>query len=205
MITKILLDSFHASVIPTKHKLSGKNLSFQIIEIDKGTWCKILISISCQNTLHIFRIDVHSPWRHLKIEGLEKYKYFHLAKWLRVPIVKEFRYSERITKPWQGQDHKLFCAGNCIDVHISRNEFDLRDNGYLMIRKIMKRKRSKSIGSPLTIHERTMLENPWFPIDSKNQDLINRKRFGIPRALQRITLQEKSVTSRRRSTFYSEI
>ena len=122
-----------------------------------------------------------------------------MAKWLRVPIFKEFRVSEWTEKPWPGQDHKIFCAGNSIDVHISCNEFDLRDNGYLMIRKIMKRKRSKSIGSPLNIDAKTMLENPWFPTESKHQSLINRKRFGIPRALQRITLQEKSVT------FYSEI
>ena len=122
-----------------------------------------------------------------------------MAKWLRVPIVKEFRVSEWIPKPWPGQDQKIFCAGNFIDVHISCNEFDLRDNGFLMIRKIMKRKRSKSIGSPLNIDAKTMLENPWFPTGFKNQNLINRKRFGIPRALQRITLQEKSVT------FYSEI
>ena len=133
------------------------------------------------------------------IEGLEKYRYFNLARWLKVPIVKEFRVSEWIPKPWPGQDHKIFFAGSCIDVHISSNEFDLRDNGFLMIRKIMKRKRSKSIGSPLNIDAKIMLENPWFPTESKNQNLINRKRFGIPRALQRITLQEKSVT------FYSEI
>ena len=143
--------------------------------------------------LIFFRIDVHNPWRRLKIEGLEKYKYFNLARWLKVPIVKEFRVSEWIPKPWPGQDHKFICAGNSIDVHISFNDFDLRDNGYLMIRKIMKRKRSKSIGSPLNIDAKTMLDNPWFPINPNNQDHINRKRFGIPRSLQRIT------------SFYAEI
>ena len=96
----------------------------------------------------VFRIDVASPWRRLPIKQFKKYRYFHLAKWLEVPIIKEGLETER--------DYKCFCAEQWIDVRISIKDFDLRDKGHLMIRRTPKienepPERRRSIGSPINI------------------------------------------------------
>ena len=59
------------------------------------------------------------------------YEYFHLAKWLRVPILKE-KTEEDI------KDYKIFRAGTYIDVRVTNVDFILRNKGHLIMRRTVK-------------------------------------------------------------------
>ena len=59
------------------------------------------------------------------------YEYFHLAKWLGVPLIKE--QTEEDTK-----DYKIFRAGTYIDVRVTNADFILRNKGHLIMRRTVK-------------------------------------------------------------------
>ena len=122
------------------------------------------------------RLDASDPLKKLKIKGLEHYEYFHLAKWLQIPIIKE-HYSPQISA-----DNKYYCSGRSINIQISRDDFDLKDRGHLIFRKILKRRPPNSYGSPMNMAANEMtVQN-------------NSKRFGILKEKRLNFLNNKKVT-----------
>ena len=104
---------------------------------------------------YFLRIDTSTPWKRLKIKGLEQYQYFHLAKWLQVPIIKE-----RHCLEYHGNS-KYRCAGMSVGVVISPCDIDLKDKGHIIVRKILKRQRPNSHESPFNIVAAVDLHNEF--------------------------------------------
>ena len=99
-----------------------------------------------------------------------------MAKWLQVPIIKEgycFEYD---------CDGKYRCAGMSVDVINSPYDFDLKDKGHIITRKILKRQQPNSHDSPFNIASRD--------VTFAN----NTNRFGILTQRRLNFLRRKNIT-----------
>ena len=111
---------------------------------------------------------------------MEQYQYFHLAKWLQVPIIKE-----RHCLEYHG-NNKYRCAGMSVGVVISPCDIDLKDKGHIIVRKILKRQQPKSHESPFNIAARD--------VTVPN----NTRRFGV------LTQKRLNFLGRKNITIYSK-
>ena len=127
----------------------------------------------------------------MKIKGYEKYEYFHLAKWLGVPLIREKTEEDK-------KDYKIFRAGTYIDVRVTNVDFILRNKGHLIMRRTVKddkpivgKTQSLDFVRRISAHldtlrpqRYTIPPQPLYTFPGGSLITDNEKRFGVQRNSQ---------------------